>query len=404
MSFANLRRLVAVICTLLALPLSSSFATSTEDRSVFYRLISKYQYGGETIDFDIVVGCAVRVTRYGDGDRSYDATRDPVIFAKAASDGSAIAQIVSSACGGETTENGKVPDDFLPGAIWFEHKDDFSFGIAYVTEDAFENPKSRLKFLGASIVKATRAEWEAFQPIAAQNLIDPKPFTWFDPLIPEGEVRANLWDVEKIKQWRKNISCHLIVKYELTDPTTRAIVAEYWPPNRPRFWTLPNEEFSGLSERAKLLSKAEVYGRPASAFSSYGGYQANGFVTRDGGGVLYSKHRPYDRVPPIIYPLRADDGVPWLTPSLAAAKVIYRDVDVEEKSDRGVAYCYSTLRSIDSISKVHLPDYFNRQFLTRVGGELIYGEADDKRLPPDRPSLFFEGDHGFYLQKSFGLY
>jgi hypothetical protein len=383
--------------------ITPSFATSTEDRSVFYRLVSRYQYGSEAIDFDIVVGCAVRVTRYGDGEKSYDATRDPVIFAKAASDGSAIAQIVSSACDGETTANGKVPDDFLPGAIWFERKDDFSFGIAYVTEDAFENPKSRLRFLGASIVEATRAEWEAFQPIAAQNLIDPKPFTWEDPSISEEEVRANLWDMEKIKQWRKRINCYLVSKFQFTDPAARAVVAEYWPANRPRFWTLPTEAYSQLADRIKLHNRAKMYGRPMSDLYHYGYYRALGFASRAGGGLLHSYHKPYDPVPPIIYPLRADDGVPWITPSLASASTIYRYVDVAGGANQGLAYCYSSFRLVDSISTTHVPDYRQRQFLTRIDEELIEGEADNTSLGPDRPSYFFENDEFFYLQEIFGL-
>jgi len=377
-------------------------ADTVENRSVFYRLKSKYQYGDETIDFDIVVGCAVRVTRYGDGDRSYDATRDPVIFAKAASDGSAIAQIVSSACEGETTENGKVPDDFLPGAIWFEHKNDFSLGIAYVTEDAFENPKSRLKFLGASIVKASRSEWEAFQPVAAQNLMDPRPFTWEDDPVSEKEVRANLWNLDKIKQWRRRINCRLVSKFQLTDSAARAIIAEYWPANRPRFWTLPTDAFSELSERIKLHSKAAAYGRSMAGIYHYGSYRALGFATRTGGGLLHSRHGPYDPIPPIIYPLRADDGVPWITPSLATAPTIYRDVEIDDGA-QGLAYCFSTFRSVDSISTIHLPDYRQRQFLTRIGGQPIQGEAENTSLGPDRPSYFFENDEFFYLQEIFGL-
>src|SRR6185369_15657428 len=100
-----------------------------------------------------------RVTAYRDNEQSFDAVRDPLIFAQATRDGGAVMQIVPSACRGETTYGGEVPTDFLPGAVWFDSKDDLSFGVGYVSEDAFENPRSKLKFLGAEIRSATKAEW-----------------------------------------------------------------------------------------------------------------------------------------------------------------------------------------------------------------------------------------------------
>jgi hypothetical protein len=204
---------------------TNAASSSTEDRSVFYRLVSRYDHNGEIVEFDIVVGCAVRVTRYGDGDRSYDAFRDPTVFAKATKDGGAIWQIVPHACQGETSENGGVPKDFLPGAIWFEDATDFSLGIAYVTEDAYENPSSRLKFLGSSIHEATRAEWEAFQPIASQNLIEPRVFTELGTWPADSEVKANLWNKARLNEWwLPSFRCYGVEQYELTSEAARSFV------------------------------------------------------------------------------------------------------------------------------------------------------------------------------------
>lgn len=135
-----------------------STAQSVQNRELFFRLISKCQHGDETVDFDIIVGCGVRVTSYISGGSSYDSARAPVVYAKATRDGGAIWQLVPHACKGQTTENGQVPSDFLPGAIWFDSKDDFSLGIGYLTERAFNSPQSKLRFLGASIAEATRAD------------------------------------------------------------------------------------------------------------------------------------------------------------------------------------------------------------------------------------------------------
>lgn len=208
--------------------LSLENTRSVEDHGVFYRLVSKYQHGNEIIDFDIVVGCGVRVTRYGDGDKSYDAFRDPVVYAKAISGGAAVMQIVPSACLGETSDNGRVPDDFLPGAIWFDRADDLTLGIAYVTEDAFENQKSKLTFLGASIHAATRKEWEEFQPMAAKNLIGPMPLFAFPKTPDPDEVKRNLGDNQALTKLWPGMSCHVVTSLPLSE-AARAVVREYWP-------------------------------------------------------------------------------------------------------------------------------------------------------------------------------
>src|SRR5262245_15991127 len=56
---------------------------SVNDHAYFFRLTAKYMHGNEPVDFDIVIGCAVRVTVYGDESSSYDAFRDPLFFVKA---------------------------------------------------------------------------------------------------------------------------------------------------------------------------------------------------------------------------------------------------------------------------------------------------------------------------------
>ncbi len=380
-----------------------ALADTVQDQGVFFRLVSKYQYGAEIIDFDIVVGCSVRVTRWSQGGSSFDATRDPVIFAKAATDGSAIAQIVPSACMGETTANGRVPDDFLPGAIWFPSTNDFSFGIAYVTEDAFESPNGKLKFLGAKILKATRADYESFEPIAATNLIDPRPFTRGDPKLTDAEIKAHLWDVAKIKEWRPRINCYLVERNRITDAKVRAGIAEHWPIGKPKYWTPPKEQLLQLIDREELNNKAIVDGRPMSSYFFFGGYDAHGFATRSGGGRLYSEHKAWDKRPPNIFPLKADEGVPWIAQDLKTASLIYRDIDLSAGANQGLAYCYSTFRDMGPLAQAHLPDYWQRQFRTRIDGELVAGEEEGAGAAPDRPVFFFEGDEYFYRQYYFGL-
>jgi hypothetical protein len=376
--------------------------TSTEDRSVFYRLMSKYEHSGEIIDFEIVVGCAVRVTRYGDGDRSYDAFRDPTVYAKATKDGGAIWQIVPHACQGETSENGEVPQDFLPGAIWFDARTDFSLGIAYVTEDAYENPNSKLKFLGSSIHRATRAEWEAFQPIASQNLIKPQVFTELGTWPSEAEVRANLWNKAKLNEWwLPTFRCYGVERYELTSEAARAFLRTLWPTSRPKFWMPPREQYRDFLSNPDVNGSTAINRRRFEDIAHFVFNQAQGYPTRNRGGMLRSG-RPWSKFPPTIFPMKANDGIPWVTPEAASAPIIYRDLDVEQES-KGLAYCYSHLVGNGVAGDLHIPDYRSKIFLTRIGGELISGEREDDTAPLDRPRPFFQEDRYYYERFSFGL-
>lgn len=368
------------------------------DNTYFFRLTAKYLHGDEPVDFDIVVGCGVRFTAYRGTSIEHDVfIQDPWFFVRRTRDGGAVLQNVPNACHFETTDNGQVPKDLLPGAVWFDDATDLSLGIAYVTEDAFENPNSRLKFLGATISRATRAEWETFRPIAAQNLLPPGNFTEIPSDPPVTEIKANLWNMAKLKEWRHQIGCHSVARYRLTDPASRELLRQYWPSNRPRFWMPPTHaQYKELYDRLfahgdRLLVDGTPY---KDYFRIY--ERPYGFPTRARGGTLY-----YSWLPSKIYPIRADEAMPWATPKLYSAVTIYRDIDSNGGANLGFAYCYGSLAYGD-IGKLHLPNYFERQFATRIDGMRIDGEASHLSAP-DSPPMFFEADEYFWVQFNFWL-
>lgn len=376
-----------------------SFTEDVSGRSVFYRLLAKYQHGDEVIDFNVVVGCNVRITRYGDGDKSYDAFRDPVVFAKKTQDGGAVWQLIPDACQGHTTGNGEIPQDFLPGAIWFDHAEDEAFGIAYVTEDAFESPSSVLKFLGARIDPGTGDDWVEFQPTASQNLIDPRPFSAITPAPPAAEVRANLWNKNKLVEWtRSSFECRAVHRYHLTDPAGREAVRRIWPASRPEFWIPTSADAESISKH--LYGKANIDGHRSSEYFHFGAHKADGFPTRARGGMVMALPGQ-GQLPPVIFPMRAEDGVPWATPALANADVIRRDVEIAGK--RGFAYCYTLIAGRGALEDLHVPGYAKRKFVTYVDAKRIFGEENNHMHPSIEPHLFFERDEYFYALMAFGL-
>jgi hypothetical protein len=138
-----------------------------QDRSYYYRFKASYAYKGEPLDFDIVVGCNVRVTTYKDNDRTVEIGIAPMIFGLKMKDGRGVVVRPPEACQGETTENGKVPATLLPLVVTYENADQPWIGLAYASEDAYESPISELKFFGATISRATREEWQEWRRTGA---------------------------------------------------------------------------------------------------------------------------------------------------------------------------------------------------------------------------------------------
>lgn len=386
------------------LPFIGGFTKSVNANSYFYRLKASYLHGTEPVDFDIVVGCNVRVTTYGDNSTSYDAFRDPVVFAKRTADAAAVMLMVPDACMGYTTANGQVPADLLPGVVWFDSKDDLSLGIGYVAEDAFENPKSKLKFLGASIEKASLADWEAFRPIAAQNLVDPKIFTHTQDPPSEAEVRANLWNKTKLDKWtRPSVQCFGVARFHIDDnPEVKEILDRLWPKSKPRFWAPRKQDVGTVHD---LLIGWE----PKARFGGYkpdeyytGGLPGSGFPTRArGGNIRNAMH--YHKLPWEPFPLKADDGVPWARPELGASSAtIFRDIELDGGANRGFVYCYAMYRFWGAVGKLHLPSYLDRSFVTRVDGETIATDYSN-HLRHNVPQRFFERDEYYYQIVTIGL-
>ncbi len=378
-----------------------SFTEDVSSQSVFYRLLAKYQHGDEVIDFDVVVGCNVKVTGYGDNSTSFDAFRAPAVFAMKTKDGGAIWQLIPEACQGHTTENGRVPYDLLPGAIWFDDANDTSLGIAYVTEDAYESPASQLKFLGASIHAATAEEWRAFQPVAAQNLIDPATLIVNAPWPTEDEVKANLWNKHKMAEWwRLTFRCYAIERYELTDPTARAAIRNLWPQSKPRFWMPTYDELETLKQY--IAGRAEVSRLPMSDWFHLAYYEAHGFPTRARGGLILSNHKT-TQLPPEIFPLSAEDGIPWSGPALATSDTVLRYIDMKDYGKRGFAYCYSLVEGKGAAGDLHMPDRERRYFSTLADGESIFGEGSAAAALQGVPRPFFERDRYLFRFASFDI-
>jgi hypothetical protein len=146
--------------------------TYSKDNGYFYRMTAKFtvKETGEAVDFDYVVACNIRLTRWRDGGLSNDSSYSPRMMVKATAGGQAAMLKTLGACHGLTSEDGDVPSDVPPLAIWFDSVDDLSNGLGYVSEDGYDNPLGKLTFRGARIDPATGADWEAWRKKSADEI------------------------------------------------------------------------------------------------------------------------------------------------------------------------------------------------------------------------------------------
>lgn len=271
------------VLSVLRKPMSQTYV---KDNGYFYRLKANFEIkeAGEQLTFDYVVACNLRITRSRSAGSSEDSSIHPRAMVMATRDGHAVMIRTLHLCSGSTTENGMVPPDVLPLAVWFDDVGDLSAGVGYLSEDAYDNPLSRLKFLGARIEKATREDWETWREKSATQYVQrgvlPGPWGYDFPnqAPPElGQYISSCWTYVRLK-----------LPKEL-----RVKLRELWPQDRPRYWTMPKE-----TERSTLGEIVWTYSRKRSS----SGDVHSGQPLRSGQIVQIPPHVP-SSWPSEMYPL-----------------------------------------------------------------------------------------------------
>jgi len=147
--------------------------------------------------------------------------------------GQAVMLRTLDACHGLTSEHEDVPPDVLPLAIWFDDFTDLSAGLGYVSEAAYDNPLGKLKFRGARVDRASRADWEAWRKKSAEEYVQrgvlPGPWGYDFPNAPDPALGVYV------------AQCDGYLRLKLPE-SMRSKLSVFWPEDRPRFWTLSNAE------------------------------------------------------------------------------------------------------------------------------------------------------------------
>jgi hypothetical protein len=388
-----------------------SFVKSVEeDHSTYYRLKVKLTYKGEPQDFDIVVGCNVRQIFYKDNSSTYEAGLVPSVFGRRMSDGKGLVVRPPNACEGETTGNGKVQSDLLPIMVVYDNAETLDFGIAYLSQDAYESPLSVLVFGGATIDKATRPEFDDFRR-TQPNLV--KRESYHKALGGDSALKRMNLSATAIP-W-----AHVCEGYEryLVPEELRSTIQQRWPGGHPRYWQadtgqlehaltdaiLPSDHTDRHLIRSDGLTDPL---HPTSAFGSIRESEADyGMPTRAGGGLVSPAR--VKRFPPAYYPAASDyrldrwptDRQDWSAFIAAHDRLSDVVVDFRGGQTRGFAYCFT--RVFPTGGQVSS----NRRAIGRVEDSYVFSkEPLSRMLSPGSsvPEWIFERDE--YVLRHFGIY
>lgn len=379
--------------------------TYSKDNGYFYRLRAAFELKatGEKIDFDYVVACNIRVTRWRDGGLSDDTTFSPRVMIQATADGHAVMLKTLNACSGLTSENDDVPPDVLPIAIWFDGVDDLSNGLAYVSEDAYDNSLGKLKFRGARVDRATRADWEAWRKKASEAYVQrgALPGPWgYDYSYGKAEFES--------ESGRYVRSCDGYSRLKLPE-SVRAKIRPLWPSGRPRFWALPNEDDAKI---ARLLNDTAVteppgvepwlkrFGSPASG----AGVDWSGAPVRSGRWVGHRPHVP-SRWPsenfPFLWPPMTS-ALPMTVPAPSARTESYvQKLEFRDGALNGFAACNNLKDANLTRIKAVDPAWAQKPHVFMVDGERV---REARGRPHGlAPTFVLERDEYVFVHFGMGL-
>lgn len=382
----------------------------SEPAGIFFRLRVALSYRGESVPFDIVVGCNVRQISYKDNSRTEEVGLVPAVFGKRMPDGRGLVVRPPAACRGETTQNGQAPADLLPVVIVYDDADTLGFGTAYLSEDAYENPLSVLRFGGASIETASRADFEAFRR-EQPNLVSRSTFH-----TPKGPAALKERDLPASKVPFGNF-CHGYARFRLVGEQQVA-ASDLWPSSRPRFW-LPTRDqdsdaINGVSYARPMRTDVGEETHPRWALMA--GLNPDsadfGMLTRRGGGRLLSQGRIF---PPSYFPdisswvrlLWPKDPEDVAMTILQGGPHVGASIDFRDGATRGFAYCHPhpLFYSRDATGK----QVFGPVFRIRPAMNLVDGEPVEQVPPTSRgyfgagPRLIVERDEYIFQIFTIGL-
>ena len=213
----------------------------------FYRVqVSLTHMDNEPITIDYMMGCRTKKRKFFAQPVEYADIRVPMIFGIRTKGGQGILTETPDVCGfgkGEAYDLDKqVPPDFLPINFYAERADDLEFMTAYLSERAYDQLVSKLKFHKATVTQVSEADYETWKKNAPPNIVpegsadQPDYYSFFNgQIFPEADYR-----------YGNPIECRSLTRRSIP-AALRANVQALWPASHPSYW-VPDQSSPDLSK------------------------------------------------------------------------------------------------------------------------------------------------------------
>lgn len=324
--------------------------------SQFYNLNVELEHLGKPLNLHVVISCGSvgrQILGEGRSARSYWA---PYIYG-IEDQGHGVLVQTPGICGRDFAKH-PIPEDYMPVLFWAPEAKNLEFMIAYLHEDAYAQPVSKLKFIKATMTNATRDEYEVWRrtewkrnivPLASRyqdhvrglDFFREVPGTGKPYFHPDGDVRNKAY----------RFACHSMMPMRLPNDL-REYARQFWPSDKPKYWLLRRDK---LKERITSIEGNEAIRklslRTGGEFRSFGGTALDSFSISAGVTRTAAAAKLPDPYGPTYYPrydaglshripYRSDTGYPWATSELAKTKANTLTFDTANGAGKGFGYCF----------------------------------------------------------------
>jgi hypothetical protein len=203
------------------------------------------------------------------------------------------------------------------------------------------------------------------------------------------------------------MECYGFARYHIEGEDSHKFLDRLRPKDKPRFWTVRDDDAMEFGAYFVRQDPKDIPGRLNGRLMEdyrrgFGPKAAAGFPTRAQGGMILSQ--VYGRMASDLFPMKADDGVPWARPEAGqVTTTLYRDLDFAGGENRGFAYCYSFYVGWGPVGELHLPGYGHRKKITRIDGVEVEPDPN-AHLPGAVPVWIVEDADYLYVSFHYSIH
>jgi hypothetical protein len=340
------RVVLAIVPLVFATALASCQPNASEGIKFgwFYRMVVDLSYGDEPLNIEVIIGCGSQERQILGEGRSVRAIWAPYIYGVRTKNGEGVLVQSPNICDRDLAKQ-PMPADFLPVVFWAPDAGNLEFMVAYLHEQAYAQPVSKLKFHKATFTEATKGDYETWRQAKWKDNIVPlgdrgdeysngSDFFRGGGFFPKGDPRNAVI---------LRLSCHAMLRVPIAG-VVQDKIRERWPADKPRFWLIDWSTILALRNQYPDQLGGTIRLNPQwnrempGALPSF--YAGKGVNRPSGTGHIELIPNKVASGQGLRIPYRVETGYPWASDRLFSQTTLDINIDTANGADHGFAYCF----------------------------------------------------------------